>query len=299
MLLNRLPKIDLCYEKFLHNKVHSDEYMLIPKGKRSLLWFTYEDEKNICLILYLDNNNRIIKQEKHISCFSSNLVNGSGTILYGVMFNTNNKKFSKNNFAVINIHYLEGINVYKTMYKEKVKLFLHLFNNISQNSINKLNLLIGMPIITNNYLKILNDVSYSINCIKPINFKLYNLNLNFKIKNNKAVFYVVADIEPDIYILTCENDKTFNRIAYIPNYNNSVMMNKLFRNIKENENLDLLEESDSENEFQNIDDCKFIIVNKQLKMECEFNRKFKKWVPIKVDTINEVSKKNYITEIEK
>ena len=42
-------------------------------------------------------------------------------------------------------------------------------------------------------------------------------------------------------------------------------MNKLFRNIKENNNLDLLEESDSEDEFENIQLDKYVKdINPQL-----------------------------------
>jgi hypothetical protein len=71
-------------------------------------------------------------------------------------------------------------------------------------------------------------------------------------------------------------------IAHIPDYNTSVMMNKLFRIIKENDNLDALEESDDEDEFQNENIDRFVHLNKSYKMYCQYNYKFKKWVPIKV-----------------
>ena len=60
------------------------------------------------------------------------------------------------------------------------------------------------------------------------------------------------------------------------------MMNKLFRNIKENNDLDALEESDDENEFENPNIDKFVDLTKSYKMLCNFNTKFKKWVPIKI-----------------
>ena len=63
-------------------------------------------------------------------------------------------------------------------------------------------------------------------------------------------------------------------------------MNKLFRNIKENENLDKLEESDDENEFENINTDKFVYLNKNYNMVCSFCNKFKKWVPIKLAAEN-------------
>ena len=41
-------------------------------------------------------------------------------------------------------------------------------------------------------------------------------------------------------------------------------MNSLFRNIKENNNLDTLEESDDEDDFENTNPSKYIIPNKNL-----------------------------------
>jgi hypothetical protein len=97
------------------------------------------------------------------------------------------------------------------------------------------------------------------------------------------VFKVKPDIQNDIYHLFCleNNQETFYKVAYIPDYKTSVMMNKLFRNIKENENLDLLEESDDEEEFQNENIDRFVDINKSLYMICKFNHKFKKWYPVK------------------
>jgi hypothetical protein len=57
-------------------------------------------------------------------------------------------------------------------------------------------------------------------------------------------------------------------------------MNRLFRNIKENQNLDALEESDDETEFQNENDDKFVFLDKSFKMNCVYNPKFKKWMPV-------------------
>jgi hypothetical protein len=59
-------------------------------------------------------------------------------------------------------------------------------------------------------------------------------------------------------------------------------MNKLFRNIKENDNLDALEESDDEEEFENELTNKFVYLDKSYKMICQYNNKFKKWLPIKI-----------------
>jgi hypothetical protein len=63
-------------------------------------------------------------------------------------------------------------------------------------------------------------------------------------------------------------------------------MNSIFRNIKENTNLDLLEESDDEEEFEDDRIDKFVHLNKSYKMVCQFNNKFKKWIPLRVANEN-------------
>jgi hypothetical protein len=101
----------------------------------------------------------------------------------------------------------------------------------------------------------------------------------------EVVFLVKPDIQNDIYYLYCldQNSKEEQHsTAHIPDYNTSVMMNKLFRIIKENTNLDALEESDDEEEFENEDISKFVYLDKSHKMICQFNHKFKKWTPIKL-----------------
>jgi len=101
-----------------------------------------------------------------------------------------------------------------------------------------------------------------------------------------AIFNIKPRISADTYDLYC-NDNSNNKeyyigVAGITDYKTSVFMNTLFRNIKENLNLDLLEESDDEEEFQNVAIDKFVNLNKQLKMRCIFIDKFKAWKPVEV-----------------
>ena len=83
-------------------------------------------------------------------------------------------------------------------------------------------------------------------------------------------------------------------VAYIPNYKKSVFMNGLFRNIRENRNLDYIEESDDEEDFENTQEDKYVDLKKELFMECSFHTKFKRWVPIRV-----VDKREKIVHIHK
>jgi hypothetical protein len=110
---------------------------------------------------------------------------------------------------------------------------------------------------------------------------------NRNIKN--AIFIVKPEIQNDIYNLYIYKNGTeeYYDIACIQEYTTSVMMNRLFRNIKENQNLDALEESDDETEFQNEKEDKFVFLDKSFKMHCTYNVKFKKWTPVSVAARNE------------
>ena len=59
-------------------------------------------------------------------------------------------------------------------------------------------------------------------------------------------------------------------------------MNGLFRNIKENANLDYIEESDDEADFENIKEDRFVDLQKVVYIECVFNHKFKRWTPMRI-----------------
>ncbi len=96
----------------------------------------------------------------------------------------------------------------------------------------------------------------------------------------KAIFKVKADLAADNYHLYTAED-VFYETAMIPTYKCSVMMNALFRNIKENANLDLLEESDEEDDFENTQIDKFVDLEKTYTMECVYSKRFKKWQPVK------------------
>ncbi len=108
-----------------------------------------------------------------------------------------------------------------------------------------------------------------------------------QVKTKRDIIYKVKPtIQPDIYFLY-EKEKVkgllkYVDVAYIPDYKTSVMMNKLFRNIKENYNLDALEESDNEDEFENPNEDKYVYLEREYDMVCSYNNKFKRWMPYKL-----------------
>jgi hypothetical protein len=123
------------------------------------------------------------------------------------------------------------------------------------------------------------------------------------VSQRDVVFLIKPDIQNDIYNLYCLNKhfkEEIHSIANIPDYNTSVMMNNLFRFIKENNNLDALEESDDEEEFENEDVARFVNLEMSHKFVCRFNHKFKKWTPIKLaDKHNKIVTSNELEHIYK
>lgn len=94
-------------------------------------------------------------------------------------------------------------------------------------------------------------------------------------------FMIRPDAQNDIYYVLRSQDEPITAntmIAHIPNYKTSVMMNALFRNIKENRNLDALEESDDEDETL----VPLVDLNKCVKMSCTFSHRFKRWQPVQL-----------------
>jgi hypothetical protein len=319
-ILQQFPNVKLSYETIIHKKVYKYDLLLaVPQGKKCFAWFTSYKDKMSCIILELDNKNR--KQIKNIkiinSCFSMSLC--YGTIFYGTFFYHMSSPFFSiedifmykgNN--VYNLDINDKIN----------KICYILKNDIKQIAYNNYFVVFGLPIIakSNDDIEfLLKSIKYELSGFKYYTFNKSNsyyflpfkeytnvsedikidrtvyINTERKVDNNvdekiekkyerqtyRKILTCKPDIQNDIYHLYT-SDNEYVGLAAIPDYKTSVMMNKLFRIIKENNDLDALEESDDEEEFENINIDKFVYINKSYKMICNFNNKFKKWVPIKI-----------------
>lgn len=299
-LINVFPiNKELCYEIFTHKKVYDANVLLaIPEGKRCYVWFVTYNNQPICLLLELNDNKCIINVKQLYSHFDDKLADG--TIFYGTFVNLNSSSY----FCIEDMYYYYGKNVLNMSYLTKLRYLKNIFENeLPPNLLSQMYTVFCLPLMKSNLQDLLNDIHtlpYEVSHIKYryfdsklskkiLTMKYYKPNVNKKHmegnqKHITAVFNVTADIEPDIYhLFTMNNGKEeYHDIAFISNYDTSVMMNKLFRNIKENINLDAIEESDDEDEFQDNREDKYVYLDRSLKMKCEYNSKFKRWCPIEV-----------------
>lgn len=316
-ILGDFYKIKLSYENIIHKKVsgnHStfemdfDYALIIPKGKKYFAWFTFYNDEPICLLMEIEHQNK--KEIKHIKvihcCFSYEL--SYGTLLYGTLFYHNNHPF----FSIENMYYYKGVDITNEPFDMKIKqIALLCKHNIQQVAYNHSFIVFGLPVMasSNNELKDkFPSISYNIYSIQYVtrkNKQLFSIlfrdiheyltqmktdmkKSNYKVKQQYTqekiqtkTFICKPDIQNDVYHLYSYNDNPIG-LACIPDYKTSVMMNNLFRKIKENNDLDALEESDDEEEFENVNIDKYVYLDKSYQMICQFNHKFKKWTPIKI-----------------
>jgi hypothetical protein len=291
-LMNRFPEIELSYETILHTKVYGEAYMIIPKGAKMFAWFTFWKNQNVCFFIKLNEKGNISISDIQVYpvCFINELA--FGTIFYGTWFAVK----GINHFSCEDIFYYKGKNVSNDPFEQKIQLIGKVFKQqeIKQRAYTKNSVLFGLPIMNPNYTQAFEcalTLSYSVYGIQVHTLEA-NENLGiFLLKNQRmtleANFKLKATLQADIYHLYCYDPKEENipyGIALVPTYKSSVMLNSLFRTIKENANLDLLEESDDDEEFENNAEDKFVNLNKGLVMKCIYNKKFKKWEPISVIT---------------
>jgi hypothetical protein len=292
-----------------------DYYILYPKGRRGYLWFTYYKKEMLCLLIFIngkkfdDISNEFYKYEINYDntlCYNNVLLIGTYFYKY------NNNKSVQHYYvidSVLNYNYYNA-NIRannNNCFNSKLNLCKKVVQAITNSTFN-----INLGIILDNYdsiFKIIYKLNYDIYCVacysnnKYLGNFILNIQLSKTINKNETNygynFKVTATLTPDIYNLyILENNKEiFYEYALIDSYKTSVFMNDLFRKIKENKNLDLLEESDDEDEFENIDLEKYVNLGKTYIIECFYNKKFKKWVPKNLAKNNYIIDKNKINLI--
>ena len=304
-LLKGFPNIELSYEKNIHKKVPSSNiYLTIPKGRKYFAWFKYWNKHSVCFLLELDRYKKNI-QTIFIknACFDDLLCSGTGTIFYGTMFHVNSHSF----FNIEDIFYFKGNNLsYHTQFKKFNVLKTIMTNYIKPCILNKSDIAFGLPLIHTNHAKLMKKIEnlpYNVYCIQHRLLHKKGSFLNERIvitPKHEYTFLIKATIFPDIYELYYKQQENlvYYKTASIPDFKTSVFMNGLFRNIKENRNLDLLEESDDEEEFENISEDKYVDLEKAIKFKCVYLKYYNSWKPL-VESKENVCDYKDISKLEK
>jgi hypothetical protein len=264
----QFPTIKLSYENIIHNKVcpKYNIQIAIPAGKKYFLWITH----NLCRLV--DKTFQII-QEYPVVCKTNQL----GYIFYGTLFSIQSVSY----FCIENIYYNHGYDVTMKNWGEKIfmwKEFLNHYSNILQQHFT-----IGLPIISysDNHFK--KSIYHSVYYLDKIEYRnLHESNISYSmfayetnLQSPKLTYYftISCDKMDDIY--TFHDQYGQKKTLHISDYKTSVEMNRLFRYYKENYNLDSLEESDDEDEFQHPN---IVFTDRQYKLPCIFVSN--QWIPL-------------------
>jgi hypothetical protein len=315
--------------------------MGIPFGKRCNFWITFEN-KDIIMLLLDPKNNIIIQKHKNISFSDVHSKWQYGTLFCGTMTTevSHKEPAQKGGVYVIeDIVTYKGIDVTKRSLIDRFGFIMEFMNAYKTNhgpivKVAKINKNANDPFLYKTYkIKQLNvgEDSNSIieQCATNVATNVATngaTNVATNVATNKrynkhkpqyklpTIFKVKARNDEDIYELYAYDGSnggaTFYAIAGINDYKTSVMMNSIFRNVRENRNIDYIEMSDDEDNTpsglmssSNLHDqngvgsfsgqslentlrpCMVSSAfsgSKDVLIECTYNAKFGKWMPIKV-----------------
>lgn len=301
-LIKRFPRLELSYETAAHKKVstHYDICISIPAGKKSFMWFTYEGADDVCYLLDINKDQKITKATKVTTLTTSNYEFALGTILYGSLCSVRERQV----FVVEDIYYYCGLPLKQLTFGEKLTYYKMFMTKYPMNNnpcialpfmcsvqgdnklLDSLQFYESMTLSTsypthhvqfrssqtispylNHVYKKRQDFvpTVSTDAFETILFPRTDLDHYAQMALKTAVFRVKADIQNDIYHLFAA-DGYYTNIAYIENRQSSKYMNSLFRNIRENINIDYGEESEDEDIFQNTSLDKYVDLKKEYKM---------------------------------
>jgi hypothetical protein len=263
-LITLFPKINKLNYDIL-NSLSKNTCLFIPKGAKMFAWFTYYNNKCIC-IFYNQENNKIFS---NYVCFKEEL--SLGTILYGTLID--------NNFVCETIHYYKN-EIVGTNYMNKIILIKDILKTSIKDSDYIGSISFKLPQMSNNrYILECSNLPYEVYGIVQVNEnrpKMYivnNLLCNFNIKKD----YNLEDVY-NLHCLNENNENIFYSTALVNDFKTSNFLKKLFYKYKKNyKDIEFSENDEEEN-------------NNEIFVSCLYIHEFKKWKPYS-------SKKNIIDSI--
>jgi len=275
------------------------------------------ESNNRCILIELTDANRMGKRYPIKTCFHSSLAYGKGTVVMGTFSHITNLK----TVTIHDVYSYKGTSYNRTDYVNKLHLFETIFRHeIKQISYFPDQVVIGLPMMSSGdtishdeLLNQLRSIPYPVAAVQyryssrkdnsVVNVSMSNMTIvpvekpaekcasshskyidykgirNGRVRVPDAVFLVTPEIQNDVYRI--ETSEGFHGFAAVQSYETSKFMNKLFRKIKENGNLDLLEESDDDDDFENVAEDKYVHIDKAYQLLCRYLPKINKWEPYK------------------
>jgi hypothetical protein len=328
----------ISYEINTYKKVSASGFYIIPRGKKCIVWLTLY--KGAQEAIFFDVDPRDHSKIKFVSIrsihpsqqFHFDDFQGSGTVLYGTLFNhgPDQQQF----FAVENIHVYENACVDHLNVVQKDELLYTLFSKSGSSPITStravnapphVQVVFGVAVKCGTYaeaLKVANTPSIVPYSVYAIQGRFHTQTDNKYYQNcqsqggdkhqgggehplkpqggdkhplkplcggvNTKLFMVSPQPLVDTYTLRCPITNAVEpEPAHVGDYKTSVLLNSIFRTVRENASLDAAEESEDEEVFQasqqmHIEGYISSSSPPERAMICTYNYKFKRWVPLRL-----------------
>lgn len=311
-ILSRFPKLELSYETVHHKKVCASDSVALacPIGKKHFIWF----QERVCYVVDIN------KEKTPVAIRALDIAVPAAYLLETVLYVTEETQTSP--FIVEEIYVSKGMHLSNLCFGDRLG-FLHDFMcTFAPTGRFALPGMWSVPAGAELTPNIPMKLGYSTHHIQYREMRRHAPYINVLIPRKgaiqdakqepkkateplvqlpkfdyakpqfrqKTVFQVVADVQFDIYHLYAEGSNglpAYCGLMGMSTYKMSVFMNSMFRKIRENRNLDYIEESDDEDDFENTDETKYVDLEKVANIECAFHSKFRKWVPVRLVGENE------------
>jgi hypothetical protein len=248
-LIPLFPKINKVNYDVM-NQLSKSTCFFIPKGPKMFAWFTYYQNKSICLFY---NEDKIFT--KYV-CFKEEL--SLGTILYGTMID--------NHFICETIHVYKNENVGGN-YMTKINLIKDILQTSIKNS-HCPSVSFHLPQMSNSkFLLECSNLPYQVYGIlqikenRPKIFILHHLFGHFQIKKD----YSLEDVY-NLYAYNEKNELAIYSTALVNDFKTSHFLKKAFKIKQTYKNIEFSDDEDDTNESEVYVSCLYI-------------HEFKKWKP--------------------
>ena len=258
-LIQSFPKISKPNYELLNN-LTKNTCLFIPKGPKMFAWFTYYNNKCVCMFYNQE------KMFNSLVCFKEELSLGKGTILYGTLID--------NNFVCETIYLYKNENVGGNFMTK-----LNIIKNILVTSIKDSDLpgsvSFKLPQMSNNkFILECSNLPYQVYGILQINenrpkiYILHNLFGHFSIKKD----YSLEDVY-NLYTLNEKNELTLYTTALVNDFKTSNLLKSLFC-IKNNYKNIEFSDDESTNDIN-----KYTNDKNDIYVSCIYIHEYKKWKP--------------------
>lgn len=280
-LVNELPSFSLESTTKSESRVFGyDSCHAIPKGKNALGWWHVSQSGPTCHVLCIDSRSGGISYGyQYISSFDD--VVSAGTIVSGTLFTVKGRAF----FAMTDVYQFAGSMLSDIGYSKRATYIEVVGRHLNPTHYNEQCITFGQPVLAASYKELstkIRDLPYDVGSILyrhkdwgPGKIRPFTVQRKDDGRTTECTFAVTPHIAQDVYELRSGDGKV-TRWACVQSLGESITLNKAFRKIRENSDVDLGEISPDEDEFEDIDPAKYV-KRSTILMTGRYDSKFRKW----------------------